>query len=175
VNSLFRTYFPTNMPPENPARSLAPFFPDYQALRQQLMEIVGDDDLGYRVGGENPSLGALCREIGEIERSYIDSFKTFRLDFGDRNSDPRLESSMTALSSWFAELDGELKATIEGLTEDDVANRTIDRTDFPGFAPVLPLQLDIYKEALLIFYSKVDVYLRALEKTPTEQWRKWIG
>ena len=84
------------MPSENPARSLAPFFPDYQALRQQLMEIVGDDDLGYRVGGENPSLGALCREIGEIERSYIDSFKTFRLDFGDRNSDPRLESSMTA-------------------------------------------------------------------------------
>ena len=29
--------------------------------------------------------------------------------------------------------------------------------------------------ALLIFYSKVDVYLRALGKTPTAQWRQWIG
>jgi hypothetical protein len=175
MNSMFREYFPTEEPPESPAQSLAPYFPEYQALRQQLMEILTDDDLSYRVGGENPSLGALCREVGEIERSYIDSFKTFRLDFGYRNADPRLETSVATLSSWYRELDGELKATIERLSEDDVANRTIDRTDFPGFAPVLRLQLDIYKEALLIFYSKADVYLRALEKTPTEQWRKWIG
>ena len=174
MNSMFREYFPTTEP-EGMAQSLAPYFPEYQALRGQLTGILADDDLGYRVGGENPSLGALCREIGEIERSYIDSFKTFRLDFGYRNSDPRLESSVAALSSWYADLDSELTVVIQGLSEDDVANRTIDRTDFPGFAPVLPLQLDIYKEALLIFYSKVDVYLRALEKTPTEQWRKWIG
>jgi hypothetical protein len=139
------------------------------------MEVLTDDELSYRVGGANPSLGALCREIGEIERSYIESFKTFRLDFEYRNADPRLESSVAALSSWYAELDGELTAALEGLSEDDVANRTIDRTDFPGFLPLPRVQLDIYREALLIFYSKVDVYLRALGKTPPEQWRKWIG
>jgi hypothetical protein len=139
------------------------------------MKILADDDLGYRVGGTNPSLGALCREIGDIERSYIESFKTFRLDFEYRNADPRLETSVAALSSWYADLDSELSAVLEDLSEEDVANRTIDRTDFPGFAPHLRVQLDIYKEALLIFYSKVDVYLRALEKTPTEHWRKWIG
>jgi hypothetical protein len=174
MNSMFREYFPITEP-EGRAKSLAPFFPGYQALRAQLMEILTDDDLGYRVGGANPSLGALCREIGEIERSYVESFKTFRLDFGYRNADPRLETSVAALSSWYAELDRELTAAIEGLSEDEVANRTIDRTDFPGFAPLLLVQLDIYKEALLIFYSKVDVYVRALGKTPSEQWRKWIG
>lgn len=171
---MFREYFPTSEP-DGLAQSLAPFFPEYQALRDQLMEILADDDLSYRVGSANPSLGALCREIGEIERSYIDSFKTFRLDFAYRNADPRLESSVAALSSWYAELDAELTAALQGLSEDDIGKRTIDRTDFPGFAPVLRVQLDIYKEALLIFYSKVDVYLRALGKTPPEQWRKWIG
>lgn len=174
MNSMFREYFPLTEP-EGLAQSLAPFFPGYQALRDQLMEILADNDLSLRVGGANPTLGALCREIGEIERSYIESFKTFGLDFGYRNPDPRLESSVAALSSWYAELDSELRAAIERLSEDDVANRTIDRSDFPGFAPMLRIQLDIYKEALLIFYSKVDVYLRALGKTPPEQWRKWIG
>jgi hypothetical protein len=174
VNSIFREYFPITEP-DGLAQSLAPYFPEYQALRGQLMENLTDDDLGYRVGGTNPSLGALCREIGEIERSYVESFKNFRLDFEYRNADPRLETSVAALSSWYADLDRELSAVLEGISEEDVANRTIDRTDFPGFTPHLRVQLDIYKEALLIFYSKVDVYLRALEKTPTEQWRKWIG
>ena len=174
MNSLYREYFPAREP-EGATQSLAPFFSDYQALRDQLMAMLADEDLGYRVGGENPTLGALCREIGEIQRSYIESFKTFSLDFGYRNAEPRLEASVSALSSWYTELDGELKAAIQGLSEVDVEQRTIDRTDFPGFTPVLRVQLDIYREALLIFYSKVDVYLRALEKKPTEQWRKWIG
>jgi len=174
MNSMSREYFSTTEP-EGPAQSLAPYFPMYQALRDQLMAILRDDDLSYRIEGANPSLGSLCREIGEIERSYIESFKTFRLDFGYRNADPRPESSVASLSSWYVELDRALTAAIEGLPEDHVANRTIDRSDFPGFAPVLRVQLDIYKEALLIFYSKVDVYLRALGKTPPEQWRKWIG
>jgi hypothetical protein len=174
MNSLFQEYFPIQEP-GGPAESLAPFFPGYQALRDQLTEVLTDDDLGVRIGGANPSLGALCREMGEIERSYIESFKTFRLDFGYRNADRRLESSVAALASWYSELDVELKAAIEGLSQEDVAHRTIDRTDFPGFAPVLRVQLDIYREALLIFYSKVDVYLRALGKTPAGEWRQWIG
>jgi hypothetical protein len=174
MNSLYQEYFPA-AEPEGPAESLAPFFAEYQALRDQLLGMLTDADLGYRGGGENPTLGALCRENGEIERSYIESFKNFRLDFGYRNPDPRLETSVSALSSWYALLDGELRAAIQGLSEDDVANRTIDRTDFPGFTPKLRVQLDIYREALLIFYSKADVYLRALEKKPTGQWRKWIG
>jgi len=174
VNSMFLEYFPV-VPPEGAAPSLAPFFTEYQALRERLMTILSDGDLRYRVGGANPSLGELCREIGEIEYSYIESFKTFAADFRYRSSDPELVSSVAALSAWYAELDAELRSTIEGLSEDDVANRTVHRSDLPGFAPRLPIQLDIYKEALLIFYGKVDVYLRVLEKEPPQQWREWIA
>jgi hypothetical protein len=174
MNSLVREYLPTKSP-AGLARSLAPFFPEYQALRDQLMDILVDNDLGYRVGGANPSLGALCREIGEIERSYIESFKTFAQDFGYRNPDPRLESSVAALSSWYAELDRELRAALEALSENDIANRTIDRRDFPDFNPQLGLQLDIYREALLIFASKVSVYLRAMGKELPKQWQEWLG
>ena len=101
--------------------------------------------------------------------------KTFGQDFRYRNADPRLESSVAALSSWYAELDRELRAAIESLSEDDIANRTMDRRDFPDFKPLVRVQLDIYREALLIFATKVSVYLRAMGKGLPQQWQEWIG
>ena len=152
----------------------ATFFAEYQALRGQLMEILTDDDLACRIAG-NPSLGELCREIGEVEHCYIESFKTFELDFAYRNADPRLETSVAALSAWYAELDRELNAAIVNLTDDQVANRTIDRADFPDWKPLPAAELDNYREALLIFYAKARVYLRALGRKLPEEWHVWIG
>jgi hypothetical protein len=152
-------------------------FASYQALRDQLMEILGDDDLGLRLGGETASLGMVCREIGEIEHSYVESFTTFRQDLTYRNPDPRLEHSVATLKTWYAELDRDLMAALETLSEDDAANRTIVRSDFAVdyFSPLPRKQLDVYKEALLIFYGKVSVYLRVLGKPFPGQWREWIG
>ena len=70
MNSIMTGYYPT--------------FEMYQAMRNQLMEILTDADLDYTPGGTNPSLGALCRELGEVEHAYIQSFKTFTLDFSYR-------------------------------------------------------------------------------------------
>lgn len=150
-----------------------PVFEMYQALRNQLMELLTDNDLGYQPGGQNPTLGALCREIGEAEHAYIESFKTFKQDFSYRNEEPGLAGSVEKLSTWFGELDRELKTTISGLSEEDIQNRKIDR----GGDFTLPpqIQLEVYKEALLIFYGKVDVYLKALGKTLSQQWQDWIG
>jgi uncharacterized damage-inducible protein DinB len=149
-----------------------PTFQLYQSIRDQLMEILTDSDLGYSPGGVNPPLGVLCREIGEVEQAYIQSFKTFRLDFSYRNTTPGLDRSVAQLKSWYAELDAELKAALEGLSEDDVRNRMVDRGHFK-----LPpqIQLSIYNEALLIFYGKVIVYLRTMGKTPPEQMQEWLG
>ena len=165
VNSIVREHLP------------ATFFREYQGLRDQLLALLTDDDLGYRIGSTTASLGVLCREIGDIERSYVESFRTFTLDFGHRNADPRLESSVAALSGWYAKLDRELMEALAGLSEDDIANRRIVRSDFEidGFAPLPPVQLDIYREALLIFYGKVSVYLRAMGKALPGQWQEWIG
>ena len=153
------------------------FFPEYQALRDQLMEILSDDDLGLRLGGETASLGMLCREIGEIEHAYVESFRTFRQDFSYRNPDPGLERSVAALKAWFAELDHALMTAVEALSEDDIASRKIVRGDFEAdyFSPLPKVQLDVYREALLIFYGKVSVYLRAIERPLPQQWLDWIG
>jgi hypothetical protein len=165
LNSIVRGHLP------------ATFFSEYQGLREELMDLLTDDDLGYRVGSGTASLGALCREMGEVERAYVDSFTTFRLDFGYRNPDPRVERSSAALSSWYAELDRDLMKALERLSEDDIASRRIVRSDFAidEFSPLPAVQLDIYREALLIFYGKVSVYLRAMGKTLPKRWVEWIG
>lgn len=137
------------------------------------MEILDDADLSFQPGGDNLALGALCVQMGEVERSYIDSFRTFRQDFVYRNEEPGLAASTERLKSWFQELDAELKSAVEALSEDDIDNRVIDRGGDFQLRP--HVQLEVYKEALLIFYGKVDVYLKALGKARPEQWREWIG
>jgi hypothetical protein len=153
------------------------YFPEYLRLRDQLMDVLGDEDLVQRLGGETVSLGALCREIGEIEHAYVESFRTFRQDFTYRNPDPRLEHSVTALKAWYAELDRNLMAAVEALSEDDIANRRIIRGDFDEdfFSPLAKQQLDVYREALLLFYGKVSVYLRAINRPLPGDWQDWIG
>jgi uncharacterized damage-inducible protein DinB len=153
----------------------ATFFDSYQVLRDELMEILSDDDLGFHVGGTNASLGALCREIGEIEHSYVESFKTFRQDFDYRKPDPVVDESVDALSSWYVALDRELMAAVGALSEEAIQTRRIVRDFDVDFAPSASTQLDIYREALLIFYGKVSVYLRAMGKAQPGHWPQWIG
>ena len=159
MNSIMNNYFPV--------------FEMYQVLRNQLMELLADEDLAFRLEGDNLTLGALCREIGEVEYSYIQSFRTFEQDFSYRKKEPRLEASVATLTAWFEELDNELRATVEGLSEEDIQNRVIDRGG--GFTLPPQVQLEVYKEALLIFYGKVSVYLRVMGKTLPKQWQEWIG
>lgn len=150
-----------------------PLFREYQALRNQLLEQLADADLAYTPGGTNPTLGALCREIGETERAYIDSFKTWTMDFSYRAGDSALEHSVARLSEWYAALDRELEETVAGISETDLEGRLVDRG--PNFRLPAHVQLEIYKEALLIFYGKAGVYLKALGKPLTRQWTAWIG
>jgi hypothetical protein len=164
-NSLVRDHLP------------ATYFYEYQQLRAQLMEMLDDSDLRFRVGGASRGLGELCREIGEIEHAYIESFKTFTQNFRYRNHDPSLETSTSALIAWYAELDQELMEALRGLSEEDIEGHKIARSDFDfdDFAPLPKIQIDTYREALLIFYGKVSVYLRAMGKTFPRQWIEWIG
>ena len=155
---------------------VATFFAEYQGLRVELMDLLADVDLDYHVGATAPSLGALCRGIGEVERSYVDSFRTFRQDFGYRHADSQVEHSVARLASWYADLDGELMDALEQLSEVDTTRRII-RSDFEidDFAPVPTVQLDIYREALLIFYGKASVYIQSMGKELPARWEAWIG
>jgi hypothetical protein len=158
MNSLIENYYPT--------------FELYQSLRMQLMDIITDEELMFHPGGENMTLGALCRQIGETQQSYIESFINFTQDFSYRNPQPGLAESVDRLVIWYADMDRELKSVVSALSEDDLLNRTIDRGG--GFVIPPAIQLEIYKEALLIFYGKVDIYLKMMGKPRPEQWAAWI-
>lgn len=152
-----------------------PIFEQYQAPRSQMMGMLTDEDLNFRPGpgGANPTLGALCREIGEVEHAYIQSFKTFTLDFDYRHDDPQVERSVEKLTTWYDELDDELEQTVAALSDEEIESKTVKRGS--DFELPLQIQLDVYKEALLIFYGKASVYLKAMEKELPEQWQQWIG
>ena len=158
MNSILADYYPT--------------FRMYQALRTQLMDSLSDDDLGYTPGGANLPLGALCMEIGETEHAYVQSFKTFAINFSYRTPEPHLETSVARIATWFQALDAELEATIAGLTDEEIKTRQIDRG---GWSLPPLIQLEVYKEALLIFYGKVSVYLKAMGKPRSQQWQDWIA
>jgi hypothetical protein len=98
------------------------------------------------------------------------------MDFSCRHPDDGVATSMAALTSWYSQLDQDLESAIADLTEDDIANRRILRDlEGDGFAPPPAKQLDLYREALLIFYAKASIYLRKLEKPFPDRWPAWIG
>ena len=48
-----------------------------EELRRQLLGVLDDNDLGFRPAAGCLALGELCREMGEIQHTYIESFRTF--------------------------------------------------------------------------------------------------
>lgn len=89
-------------------------------LRTHILETLTDGDLAFSPGGQNMTRGALCREMGEIEHSYIQSFKTFTQDFSYHAPDPTVAQGVAQLRAWYSTLDEELKATLEALSDADL-------------------------------------------------------
>ncbi|MCY3831513.1 MAG: DinB family protein [Chloroflexi bacterium] len=144
----------------------------YAPLRDELMASLSDADLAFTPGGDNPTLGELCRELGETLYAYAQSFKTFKIDFSYRTNDDSYLQSVAKLQAWYADLDGQLEAALEAVTDDDVAHKHMDRG---GYHVPLHISLDIFREALLIFCGKASVYLKAMGVERTQMWKDWIA
>lgn len=144
-----------------------------QKLRYDLLDWLMDSDLAYKLPGDNPTLGELCREIGEIEHCYIQSFKTHRQDWSYRNNEPELATSVERLKTWYRTLDDDFETIVRGLSEDQLHTTQIDRGN--GFAPSAFVQFQIYHEALLMFYARASVYLKALQKPVSDEWQAGVG
>jgi hypothetical protein len=147
--------------------------PETQRLRYDLLQVLTDSDLVYRLPGDNPTLGGLCREFGEIETCYIQSFKTFQLDWSYRAPEPDPAASVARLQAWYRALDDEFETVVQAFTEEDLHQKQVDRGN--GFTPSLFVQFQIYREALLMFYAKASVYLKALQKTVNDEWQAGVG
>jgi hypothetical protein len=148
-----------------------PWIDGSHTMRAQAMELLDDADLAFNPGRQNMTLGALCREIGEIERSYLDSFKTLKQDWSYRNGEAGLEGNVARLQVWYTTLDDEMKAVVSAFTDDDLA-KTIDRG---GYGWTVETQLEVYLQALLIFFGKLTVYLKALGKPLPKEFQSYIG
>lgn len=147
------------------------YLPMANGLRIMALDLLEDADLKYALPG-NPTLGEVFREAGDIERSYIDSFKHFKQDFTYRHADKEVETSIAKLKAWYAQLDAEFDTVLKGLSEADIANQTVDRGG--DFKPSLHDQVMVYTDAVFIIAGKVSIYLHALGKA-NEQWKAWIG
>src|SRR6266699_3918643 len=148
-----------------------PWIEGTHGMRSQLIDILSDADLAFSPGGQNMTLGALLREMGEIEHSYIQSLKTFEQDWSYHNTEAELESSVARLKAWYQTLDDEMKAAVSALSNEDLT-KTIDRG---GFSMPVELQLDVYLQALLIFLGKATIYFKAMNKALPQNFQEYIG
>src|SRR5919198_5662845 len=126
------------------------------ALRTQMVDSLTDADLAFTFPN-NPTLGELCREMGNVERSYIDSFKTFKQVWDVRNVERGVEGSVERLKAWYEALDEELDAALQAIPDSDFQTKMVDR----GGGHMMPLgaHFHTYREAILIFCGKCSVYL----------------
>jgi len=144
-----------------------------QVMREQLMDMLNDSDLAFAPGGSNPTLGELCKEMGEVEYCYIEALKTLSHDWSYRNSAAGLANSVDQLKAWYKKLDADLKTVMDNLSDEDL-NKMVARGTGEHEMTVAT-DLHIYREALLIYYGKIAVYLKAMNKTMPQQWQGWIG
>lgn len=140
-------------------------------MRTELMDSLTDADLAFTPGGTAMTLGALCREMGDIEQSYLQSFKTLKQDFADKNTEAGIETSVAKLKAWYQQMDTDMQATLAALSDDELSKQ-IDR----GGGNMMPLeiQLDVYLQALLIFFGKATIYLRVMNKPLPKNIQDWI-
>lgn len=144
-----------------------------QSLRYDLLNALTDEDLAYKLPGDNPTLGELCQELGNIEQAYIQSFKTLTFDWAAASSDPAMATSTERLKAWYQTLDEEFEAVIRTFSDEDLKNKQIDRGN--DFIVSADDQFRIFHEAVLMFYAKASVYTKALQKPMNDQWIAWIG
>ena len=148
-----------------------PWLEEAPEMRSQLLDILSNADLAFNPGGQNITLGALVRQMGDLEYSYIQSLKTGRQDLSYHNTEAGLESDITRLKAWFQALDNEMLETISAFSMEDMTRR-VDRGGFPS---TVEREVDHYGEALLIFFGRATIYLKAMNKPVPESIEHTIG
>ena len=141
-------------------------------MRLHLLDALSDENLSFNPGGTNVTLGALCRDSGDVEHSYIESLKTFKQDWSYHTDAPGIEGSVAQLRAWYQQMYAEMKALVEGFSDDDLT-KMIDRGT--GYSVPVDMQLDVYLQALLIFFGKVAIYCHALNIEMTPTFQEYIG
>jgi hypothetical protein len=145
----------------------------HHSMRDHLLTLVSDEDLDYRLPGANPTLGELLVEMGTIQGVYTHSFRTLTLDWSHRELPPPEPLTVSGLRAWFAAQDDAMRVALDRFSEDELRIDRIDRGG--GFVASPFVQHQVYREAVYIFYGKLSVYVKALERDAGPEWAAWIG
>lgn len=140
-------------------------------MRIQLLTILSDADLAFSPGGQAMTFGALCRQMGEIEHSYIQSLKTLKQEWSYHHPEGEVANDVARLKAWFQTLDDEMQATITTFWDED-GKKTIDRG---GGMVTVEFQLEVYLQAILIFLGKATIYLKVMNKELPPFFQEYIG
>jgi hypothetical protein len=145
----------------------------HHSMRDHLLTVIADADLAYKLPGRNPTLGELLVEMGDVQGVYTNSFETFSLDWAHRELPPPAPITKASLTAWFAAQDEAMHRALGRFTDEELQIDRIDRGR--GFVASPFVQHQIYREAVYIFYGKLSVYLKALERDAGEDWAAWVG
>jgi uncharacterized damage-inducible protein DinB len=145
----------------------------HHTMRDHLLTVVSDADLAYKLPGQNPTLGDVLVELGNVEGVYVHSFEAFTLDWAHRPLPAPEPITIAGLQAWFRALDDAMIAALSRFTEEELHADRIDRGH--GFVASPHTQHAIYREAVYIFYGKLSVYLKALERDAGDEWAAWVG
>ncbi len=142
----------------------------YLPLRSQIMDALEDKDLNFKPEHLS-SISEECIQIGEWQGAYLGGFKKFAQDFEYRNDDDGRRTSVAKLRAWYEGMDADIVAAVEGMTDEDVENRKINRG---GWEASVEWSLRIWQECLIIFYTKMLLYFKLMEKKVPEGLTQWL-
>ncbi|MHC5796545.1 hypothetical protein ACVXZ4_10345 [Lacisediminihabitans sp. FW035] len=145
----------------------------HHSMRDHVLTVFSDNDLDYKLPGANPRLADLLIEMGTLQGVYTHSFRTFELDWAHRELPTPDSVTISTLRSWFDGQDDALKTVMDRFTDDELHIDRIDRGG--GFIASPFIQHEIYREAVYIFYGKISVYLKALNRDAGDSWAAWVG
>ena len=145
----------------------------HHSMRDHLLTLVSDADLACDLPGQNLTLGEVLIEMGNVQGVYTHSFDTLTLDWAHRQLPPPEPITVASLQAWFAAQDDAMSAALSRFTEEELRIDRIDRGN--GFIASPFTQHQIYREAVYIFYGKLSVYLKALERDAGDEWAAWVG
>jgi hypothetical protein len=148
-----------------------PWIEAAHGMRSQLFNILSDADLAFSPGGQTMTFGALCRQMGETEHSYIQSLKTLKQEWSYHHPEGDVAIHIARLKEWFQTLDDEMQAILTTCWDEE-GKKMIDRG---GGTVTVEFQLDVYLQAVLIFLGKATIYLKAMAKPLPPFFQEYIG
>lgn len=141
-------------------------------MRDGALSRLSDEDLDSSPGGNNCTLGYLLKELADLQHSYTESLRTFRHDLKATVATAEVAQSVEALEKLFTTLDEQMAIALSRLQEEDY-ERLISRSD--GVRRTVVEQLEIYNQALLIFFGKLVIYFHSMEKSLPEAIKQYFA